>query len=169
MAATRTIPDLPGPPRLPLLGNAHQVRAERLHLIGEEWCRRYGPVFRFRIGRRTFVGIGDAETINQILRDRPDGFRRWREVLQNAEEMTGSSGVFAAEGEDWRHQRRLAVTALNSNHLQRYFQIIATCTERLHGRLQTEARSGRPFAIGEALSSFTVDVTSSLAFGHDLN
>jgi cytochrome P450 len=77
--------------------------------------------------------------------------------------------VFAAEGDDWRRARRLAVTALNSNHLQRYFEVVSTCAGRLHARLEAAARDGEPFAIGEALSSFTVDVTSALAFGHDLN
>ena len=61
------------------------------------------------------------------------------------------------------------MTALNSNHLQRYFEIVATCTRRLHRRLEPAARDGRPIEIGAALSSFTVDVTSALAFGHDLN
>ena len=83
--------------------------------------------------------------------------------------MWGTPGVFSAEGDDWRRIRRLAVTALNSNHLQRYFEIVSTCAERLRRRLEAAARDGRPVEIGEALSSFTVDVTSWLAFGHDLN
>lgn len=34
-SALRSIADLPGPPRLPLLGNAHQLaRTSRLHLTG---------------------------------------------------------------------------------------------------------------------------------------
>lgn len=139
-----------------------------MHLTAEEWCEQYGPIFRFDLGPRRVVVIGDAETINAVLRDRPDGFRRWSEILDIAEEL-GNVGVFAAEGEGWRHQRRLAVTALNSNHLQRYFEIVSTCTARLHRRLEQAARDGRPFEIGKALSSFTVDVTSALAFGHDLN
>jgi cytochrome P450 len=114
------------------------------------------------------VVIGDADPINEVLRDRPDGFRRWSEILEITEDM-GYVGVFAAEGDDWRRMRRLAVTALNSNHLQRYFEVVSTCTGRLHRRLETAARESRFFDIGEALSSFTVDVTSALAFGHDLN
>ncbi len=169
MTATRSIADLPGPPRLPVLGNAHQVRPSALHSVAEEWCERYGPMFRFDLGPRRFVGIGDIEVINIVLRERPDGFRRWREVLRNTQELTGTFGVFAAEGKDWQHQRRLAVKALNSNHLQRYFDVVRTCTERLYGRLARAAGSGQTLDIGLELCSFTVDVTSALAFGHDLN
>lgn len=167
-APTRSISDLPGPPRLPLLGNAHQMRTARLHSTAEEWCERYGPVFRFDLGPRRFVGVGDAEEINAILRDRPEGFRRWRELKEGADE-TGLSGVFVAEGDEWRRQRRLAVTAVNSNHLNRYFHIVRTSTERLHRRLRQTALLGRAFDIGRELTSYTVDITSALAFGHDLN
>lgn len=168
MAATRSISDLPGPKGLPLIGSLHRVRPQTMHLAAERWCDEFGPLYRFDLGPRRVVVIGDSETINDILRERPDGFRRWREILEINEE-TGYVGVFAAEGDDWRRMRRLVVPALNSNHLQRYFEVISTCTGRLHRRLLAAAEDGRPFEIGEALSSFTVDVTSALAFGHDLN
>lgn len=175
----RSIADLPGPRGLPLLGNALQMRpTDRFHLTVEEWCRRYGPIFRIRIGRREVIGIGDADTINEILRDRPEGFRRSRILREIQEEIWTESGLrkggfkpglFTAEGEDWKRQRRLVVTALNTNHLHRYFHIVRTATERLHRRLEREARDGCALEISNALSSFTVDVTSALAFGHDLN
>ena len=168
MTTTRSISDLPGPSRLPVLGNAHQVRTETLHLTVEEWCERYGPIFRFDLGPRPVVCVGDLEEINPILRDRPDGFRRWREIQTVFDEM-GISGVFSEEGDAWRRQRRLSVTALNSNHLQRYFHIIRTATERLHHRLTGAARDEQALDIVGELTSLTVDVTSALAFGHDLN
>jgi cytochrome P450 len=166
--AARAISDLPGPRGLPLIGNAYRLRAHSLHQTAERWCEEYGPVYRLDFGPRRIVVLGDGEAINAALRDRPDGFRRWREILEIAEEIS-EVGVFAAEGDDWRRMRRLAVTALNSNHLQRYFEIVSTCTGRLHRKLRAAAEDGRPFEIGRALSSFTVDVTSALAFGHDLN
>jgi cytochrome P450 len=125
-------------------------------------------VFRFGLGPRRIVGIGDLDEINAILRDRPDGFRRWRELKEGSDEI-GLSGVFVAEGDEWRHQRRLAVTALNSNHLQRYFHVVSTTCQRLLGRLRSAAREGRAIDIQQELTSYAVDVTSLLAFGHDLN
>src|SRR5205809_890448 len=96
----REIADLPGPRRLPALGNALSLRADRMHLTA---------------------------------------------------------------------QRRIAVTALNADHLHRYYAVIRQATERLHRRLAAAARAGESVAIDADFSSYTVDVTSALAFGRDLN
>ncbi len=170
--ATRSIGDLPTPPRLPLIGNAHQMlRTSRLHLVAEEWARRYGPIVRVQVGpRRTIVNISDADEIHRILRERPDCFRRWRaqEIVIGEMVGNGPAGVFVAEGDEWKRQRRLVISALNTNHLHRYFEVIRLSTERLHRRL-TSAAGGRPIEISRELTSYTVDTISALAFGHDLN
>jgi cytochrome P450 len=169
MTATRSIADLPSPRGLPILGNAHQLaRASRVHLTSERWARRYGPIVRVDIGRRRIVGISDTDAINTILRERPDGFRRWRDQEIVFDEM-GLSGVFTAEGDQWKRQRRLVVTALNTNHLHRYFHVVRATTERLYQRLVEAARDGRVLDIQQELTSYSVDITSALAFGHDLN
>src|SRR6185436_19587503 len=162
------IAELPGPRALPGIGNAHQLRPDRMHVMIEQWGRRYGPVFRFDIGTRRVVGFTESAAIGVMLRDRPDGFRRWREVNDVVSELD-LTGVFTAEGEDWRRQRTLAVRALNTDHLHRYFAVIRVATERLHARLERAARAGEPFEILDDLFSYSVDVTSALAFGHDLN
>jgi cytochrome P450 len=178
MTAVRSIAELPGPRGLPLLGNVHSVvPVSRAHLVLERWSRRYGPMFHLRVGRRPLLVLSDAEAINTILRDRPEGYRRASQQQRVIEEMNESvaalrenpRGVFIAEGEEWKRQRRLVVTALNKDHLHRYFGVVRTATERLYTRLRQGAAAGRPLAISEELTSFTVDVTSALAFGYDLN
>jgi cytochrome P450 len=158
------IADLPGPAGVPGLGNALRIKPTRLHVIIEQWGRRYGPVFRFAMGTREVVGFTDPDAINTILRERPDGYRRWREVEAVANEM-GIVGPFTSEGADWRRQRRLAVTALNTNHLRRYFDVIRIANERLLTRLEGQ----QEVAILDDFMAYSVDVTSALAFGKDLN
>jgi cytochrome P450 len=160
------IAELPGPHGLPLLGNALQLYPGRLHVTLERWGRRYGPAFRFTMGKRPVVAFAEPETVNAILRERPDGYRRWRELERVADELR-LGGPFTAEGDDWRRQRRLAVTALNANHLRRYFEVVHTATGRLHDRL--ERKAGTPVEILDDLMAYSVDITSALAFGHDLN
>lgn len=106
--------------------------------------------------------------VNRILRDRPEGYRRWPEV-EEAFGGIGFLGVFSVEGDIWRRQRRLSVTALNTNHLHRRFDAVQTSTRRLRARLDDASKGGEPVDIGQVFASYTLDVTSMLAFGHDLD
>jgi len=175
---SRTISELPGPQGLPLIGSAHRLLPpSRAHLSFERWGRRYGPIYRVGVGARRFVVVDDGEAIGEILRDRPDGYRRASDLRRVLEEMSAAGpdagridpGVFIAEGDDWRRQRRLVVSALNVNHLHRYFEVVRVSAERLRRRLLEAAEEERPLAILELLTSFTVDVTAALAVGEDLN
>ena len=98
-SARRSFRDLPGPVGLPVLGNLHQVRFARLHLILEGWADRHGPIYRISLGVREQAVVSDPEAIGRMLGKRPHGFRRAWPLAAVAAEM-GLSGVFAAEGED---------------------------------------------------------------------
>ncbi len=154
---------------MPLLGSLHRTwRIGSAHLVVEDWADRYGPIYKFRVGRRLMVVLSDRDEINRVLRERPDGYRRWRELERSFDEI-GFPGVFSVEGEAWRRQRRLAVTALNANNLHRNFHAIHTAAERLRHRLAEAARDGRSIDITDLFTSYAVDITSALVFGDDLN
>jgi len=164
----RTLDDLPGPRGLPLLGNLLQIDVARAHKTLARWADRYGPFYRFRIARRNAVGIAAPELINEVLRDRPARFRRIR-IMQDAMLDVGIDGVFTAEGLDWRRQRKLAMHALNTEHLREFFGRLDQVTARLQRHWEQAAESGRRVDAQKDLMRFTVDVTSGLAFGRDLN
>ncbi len=116
------------------------------------------------------VGVRDPDAIDAILRDRPEGYRRWNELVERITEMgEGPPGLFVSEGDAWKRQRRLVVKALNSEHLHRYFGVVHTSTKRLQQRLRQAACDSRSVPIGDDLSRYTLDVISALAFGYDLN
>ena len=167
-AAPLRIRDLPGPTGLPLIGVLHRVRFDRLHLALEEWAERYGPLFRIRMGPHPIAVVSDSAAIQRILVQRPQGFRRTRRLESVAEEMR-LKGVFAAEGEDWRRQRRIVVAALNRQKLADFFPKLATTTARLQRRWEGAAGRGEPVDLCGDLMRFTVDVTMQLAFGVDAN
>ncbi len=136
--------DLPGPCRLPVLGNLHHIRFNRLHLILEEWAERYGPVYRIGIGPRRIVVISDRSAIQRILMQRPEEFRRTTMLEAVAAEMR-LKGVFAAEGEDWRRQRRMVVVALNRAKLRDFFPRMAVTVGRLQRRWEQAADRENPW------------------------
>jgi len=164
----RTVSSLPGPTAWPLVGNLLQVDPERMHATLEGWVDQYGPLYRFQMGRRQTLVVARKDLIAQMLRDRPDGWRRLRSMQEIIREM-GSHGLFSAEGDDWRRQRKLVMAAFDPGHLKRYFPALVRVTERLMKRLGQAADSGEVLDLQTVLMRYTVDVTAGLAFGIDVN
>jgi hypothetical protein len=57
----------PGPPRLPLIGNTHQLPTERLWNTFQTWVQQYGPLVSADIGGNDIIIIGDQETARNLL------------------------------------------------------------------------------------------------------
>jgi cytochrome P450/nitrite reductase/ring-hydroxylating ferredoxin subunit len=168
IAATRTLGDLRGPRPLPLIGNLYQLSPATGHLTLERWSARYGPTYRLRMGLRRAIATADPALIEFALRARPELFRR-SATIDNILSEAGVKGVFNAEGEAWRPQRKLATAALAQRHLRQLYPSIRTVAERLKRRWEAEASRGEAIDIVDDLKRFTMDVTMLVVFGHDAN
>lgn len=160
--------DLPGPYGPPLIGHLFQLGGQQSHLTLERWAERYGLLYQIRLGRSRMVVVSHHETIQRILEQRPQSFRRNRVVEDRFTEI-GINGLFTAEGEDWRQQRRMVVAALSRTRLAGFFPRLKATTTRLQHRWEAAADGNQPVDICDDLTRFTVDVTMQLAFGVDPN
>lgn len=167
--ALRQFDDLPGPRGVPVFGNLLQIDSTRVHQQVEAWCEEFGPVFKLRLGKRRIVVVGDHELISTALRDRPDGFRRTQRLEDVGREMGLNAGLFGANGEVWKRQRRMVMAGFDPVHVKRYYPFLLRVAERLVGRWQAAARDGRIIALQADLMRFTVDAVAGLAFGEDVN
>ncbi len=165
----RQIKDLPAPRGWPLVGNALQIRRSRIHQDVERWARALGPLFRMQLGRRQALVVADHELLASIMRDRPDGFMRSPLVSQIGGEMGLPGGLFSAEGEDWRRQRRMVMASFAPGHVRAYFPSLVKVMLRLQGRWQKAARGRQTINLQADLMRFTVDAIAGLAFGRDIN
>ena len=165
----RRFEDLPGPRGVPVFGNLLQIESSRLHLQLEQWCERFGPVYRLRLGSRRVIVVGDHELIATALRDRPDGFRRTERLQEVWTELGLQGGVFGAGGETWRRQRRMVMAAFDPAHVRQYFPSLQRVAQRLVRRWQQAAQAGTPIELQADLMRFTVDTIAGLAFGADVH
>ncbi|XXY50835.1 cytochrome P450 [Sorangium sp. So ce269] len=164
----RDLSTLPGPRRLPFLGNILEIRPSQFHLTLEDWSRKYGDLYTFWMGRTPVVVISSIELVQRILRERPKEFRRWSPLQEIVEEI-GFEGVFSAEGDQWTRQRRLVMSAFTAAQLRESHGMLATITRRLRERWLAAAARGEPVDARRDLARYTVDVTSAVAFGMDMN
>ena len=165
----RRFEDLPGPRGVPVFGNALQIKPSQMHLQLEQWCRDFGPIFKLRLGQRRLVVVGDHAVVAAILRDRPDGFRRTTRLEEIWTEMGLTPGVFGANGDSWRRQRRMVMAGFDPAHVKRYFPSLQTVAQRLGGRWQKAARQGQAIDLQADLMRYTVDTIAGLAFGAEVN
>ena len=167
--ALRQFDDLPGPRGVPVFGNLLQLDSTRVHQQVEAWCETFGPIFKLRLGKRRLVVVGDHELISSALRDRPDGFRRTAKLEQIGAEMGLNAGLFAANGEVWKRQRRMVMAGFDPVHVKRYYPALLRVAERLINRWQKAAREGSRIELQADLMRYTVDAVAGLAFGEDVN
>ncbi len=160
--------DLPGPKGLPFLGNLLELDLKRFHSILEGWASDYGPMYKFKIAGKPVVVVSDPDLVHEVSKKRPSAFRRLEAIELVLDEL-GINGVFSSEGERWQRQRRLTMQALNAAHLQSFFPTLVKMTERLMSRWNRAANHGVEVEVRKDLMRYTIDVTSNLAFGFDVN
>lgn len=152
-----------------MFGNLFQLDRRRPHQTVEQWSRKYGPVFRMTLGPTPFLVVCDHELIGAILRDRPDGFRRPPRLEIVWREMGLAPGVFGANGEAWKHQRRMVMAGFDPTHVRAYFPSLSRVTQRLRTRWRKAATRDTPIDLQADLMRFTVDAIAGLAFGSEIN
>ena len=169
MSATRRYDDVPGPRGVPFFGNALQFDKTRVHEQFAAWVREYGPYVRVRIGPRHLLLVGDHEVIASVLRDRPERFRRPTNHGRIAQEMGFDEGLFFANGDVWKRQRRMVMAAMDPGHVKAFFPSLKTVVQRLEGRWNRAADAGAVIDLQADLMRYTVDAIAGLAFGAEVN
>lgn len=159
--------DLPSPKGLPVLHQLPELIGRRFNAVLEQWADELGPMFVVRAPPQGEVlVVADAELVRKILRARPARVARYRTMREVIDEL-GVTGVFTAEGEAWRRQRKLVMAGFNSRAMLASFDQVAEITERL--RVHWEAARGEPVDVLEDLMRYTIDITGAVALGRDLD
>ena len=165
----RQINELPGPRGWPIVGNTFQIKRAQIHQTVENWAKSFGPLFQMKLGKRRLLVVSDPELLAAVMKDRPEGFRRSPLTAIIGKEMGLPQGVFSAEGDAWRKQRRMVMASFAPGHVRAYFPSLVKVTLRLQERWKTAARAGQTINLQADLMRFTVDAIAGLAFGKDVN
>lgn len=163
--SSKSFKDIPAPPAHWLLGNLKEAKQQPLHRYVYSLADQFGSLARFRLLNKSLLVASDPETVRSLLKARPETIRRSRKI-ENTFKGMRIHGVFSAEGQDWQRQRQRMNPAFKPSQIKAFFPIIQRCTQTLCESLSVHPQK---HDIQKTLMSYTVDITSALAFGIDLN
>jgi cytochrome P450 len=78
-------------------------------------------------------------------------------------------GLFGAEGDMWRRQRRMVMASFDPAHVKHYFPSLSRVAGRLAKRWQPAAEGGHAIDLQADLMRYTIDTIAGLAFGAEVN
>ncbi|PCH37164.1 cytochrome P450 [Wolfiporia cocos MD-104 SS10] len=126
----------PGPPKLPIIGNALQIPKEREWLTFNEWSKQYGEIMHLSAFGRSIIVLSSPNVIDQLL-DKRSAIYSDRPTFQMVGEMMGYSELLPLSPYGTRHResRKLILTALNSRQASQFSHVheekLATFLPRL--------------------------------------
>ncbi|KAJ9567749.1 hypothetical protein OSB04_003715 [Centaurea solstitialis] len=168
-STTKKLP--PSPPRLPVIGNLHQL-GELVHHSFYSLAKRYGDsLMLLYIGSVPSLVVSSTEAAREIMKthdiafgSRPDT-RMFRAISYDLKEITA-----APYGEYWRQAKSILTLQFLSNKKVQTFdglreKIMGECVDKIHRCFL----SNQPVDLSDMFSSLTNDITCMAAFGRTYN
>lgn len=124
--------ELPGPSGLPVIGQARQMRADILG-FHERLQADYGDVVHYHVMGTDFCSVTDPVAIRQILIGESDDYEKGKLARKQIGGFLGE-GIFFAEGEQWRRQRKHIQPVFFRERLDTYVPTIWNEAEQLTNR-----------------------------------
>ncbi|XP_042008747.1 premnaspirodiene oxygenase-like [Salvia splendens] len=160
--STKQLP--PGPRKLPIIGNLHQMRNPPFRCF-RDLSNQHGPLMHLKLGECNAIVVSSPEMARKVLKDLDPSFAgRVQNVASRIMWYDGSDIAFSPYGDYWRQMRKLCINDLLSPKMVRLFQSIR---EDESARLVKSLResSGSSVNFTEKLFSYSSSITCRAAFG----
>ncbi|KAK3439857.1 hypothetical protein EUGRSUZ_B00199 [Eucalyptus grandis] len=158
----------PSPPRLPILGNLHQI-GSRPHSSLANLSRKHGPLMLLRLGRVPVLVVSSADAAREIMKthdlifaNRPKS-KIFEKLVYDYKDLS-----MAPYGEYWRQMKSVFVLQLLSNKRVQSFrpvreEEVANLIADIEGLLSSA--SPTTVNLGERFAALTNDVVCRVALG----
>ncbi|XP_067319267.1 cytochrome P450 2C18-like isoform X3 [Anolis sagrei] len=154
----------PGPPPLPLIGNALQLKTNHLDLTLSKLSEKYGPVFTLHFGMKPVVVLHGYDAVKEALIDQAEEFAP-RGKMPFIDKYFQGKGIIFSNGERWKQLRRFALTTLRNFGMGKKSIEERIREEAQYLLEQLQATKERPFDPTFLLNCATSNIICSIVFG----
>ncbi|XP_024029886.1 cytochrome P450 71D9 [Morus notabilis] len=155
----------PGPWKLPLLGNLHQLFGSLPHHALSDLAKKHGPFMYLRFGQVPTIVVSSAEFAKEVMKTHDVVFASRPRALSSQILLYDFTDVaFAPYGEYWRQLRKICVQELLSTKRVESFRPVRE--EEMFNLMEWIASNvGSAINLTERTKYSTYDITWGAAFG----
>ncbi|KAK4278316.1 hypothetical protein QN277_016180 [Acacia crassicarpa] len=158
----------PGPPKVPILGNMHQIGAMPHQTIAK-WAKQYGPLMHLKLGGLSAIVVSSPEMAKGVMKTHDIIFAN-RPYVVAADIITyGSKSMsFSPYGSYWRQMRKISTFELLTPKRVESFRPIRE--EEVSKLVKEIALSeGSVINLTKKINSMAYGMTARIAFGAKSN
>jgi cytochrome P450 len=128
----RKLPLPPGPRKLPVVGNLHQIPSSNLWRKYQQWHKQYGPIITIKKGPGTTIILGSAKVAKDLLHDRGSIYSSRPHMYFIGECVFGGiQPSIMPYGPKWRLFHKVQMAFVNVNTAQAYRPLQALESQQL--------------------------------------
>ncbi|KAL7153549.1 hypothetical protein ABFS83_04G177000 [Erythranthe nasuta] len=167
---------IPGPIKLPIIGNLHQLIGKHPHLILNSLAKKYGPVLFLQLGEVPTVVLSSPQTAKEALKTHDLALATRPEIFAAKILFYNCSDIaFSPYGPHWRHVRKISTLELLSvKRVQSYGFVREEEVSRLLQRVLEHSSSSSSYPnktinLTKLLNLYANDVLCRIVFGKDFS
>ncbi|XVE72549.1 hypothetical protein DITRI_Ditri11bG0047400 [Diplodiscus trichospermus] len=154
----------PGPWKLPLIGNLHQMFGLHPHRQLRDLAKKCGPFMHLQLGEVSALVVSSPEAAKEVMKKHDLVFSQRPQLAAKIMSYACKSIRFCPYGCFWRQLRKICILELLSAKRVEEFGSIRE--EEVKNMIESIALSGgQPVNLSQKLSSLSYHITARAAFG----
>ncbi|CAI9105083.1 OLC1v1003934C1 [Oldenlandia corymbosa var. corymbosa] len=162
----------PGPWKLPIIGNIHNLMGSLPKHALENLARKYGDLMHLQLGEISTIVVSSPQLAKEVLKTKDVTFANRPQILAAKTILYNYSGIiFSPHGDYWRQIRKICVLELLSAKNVRSFgsirqdEVLQLVSSIRDEAATTSHGSERAINLAQKVSSYTSSVVCRAAFG----
>ncbi|XP_057781281.1 6,7,8-trihydroxycoumarin synthase-like [Salvia miltiorrhiza] len=163
----------PGPPRLPLIGNLHQlVTAGDLHFYLWRLCKKYkSPIIHMKLGSLPLIIVSSPKLAKEVLQTQDLSFcSRPKSFAMQKLSYQYSEIIFSPYSDNWREMRKFTTIHLfSTKKVQSFRPIREDEISLMIAKISESASSHQVVNLSEMATALSCSLICRIAFGKRYN